>query len=301
MTEQIKFSLNLVELALNHLEFLEFVDHSCTFYFSDVASKAAYRYEKYWLPFYAWQIDAGENPENLYPSYDVAWIWHCHLLSPTDYRKDCMQVCGKVLDHFCLSKSEIEKRQQYTKKLWDKSVPSPFHEDSNIVNEPGFVSKIGYNLVDASDRQKKFFYNVCLPHFKSKKYLELCLERYKKFIVLKQRNPELFIVPCFGIDLIWHTHQLNPIIYAENTIKYLTRILPHDDTVSDRSPDSSLTNSLMKTKEAWRISFNENFNFAGGMYRGDAPYFSSDFSNKSIDLIPLYESYNGTVSLQETK
>jgi hypothetical protein len=305
MSEKVSFSLNLVDLALNQLDFLEFIDKSRIFYSEVIASRAAHRYEKYWLPFYDKMISSGENPSKLCPPYDIAWIWHCHLLSPTDYRKDCENVCGRVLDHFCFSKNEIESKQQYTKRLWDRNYQEPFYLDESETNyakqtDSDSNSKIGYNLVASSNRQKKFYYNVSLPHFRSKKYLALCLKRYERFLFLKIRNPKLFIVPCYGIDIIWHTHQLNPIVYEKECTKYLGRILPHDDTSDDRSPDSNLTNSFNMTKEAWLSEFKEKYNFAGGMYRGEAPYFCSDFSMKQIDFSPFYTKY-GFFKLEEVK
>ena len=40
-------------------------------------------------------------------------------------------------------------------------------------------------------------------------FLESAVERYCKFLYLRQNNPMYFLVPCYDIDLAWHTHQVN--------------------------------------------------------------------------------------------
>jgi hypothetical protein len=103
MSEFVNCSLNLVDSALNHLQFIEFIDTRLIYYSEGVSLKAAYRYEKFWLPFYHSFISSGENPGDFFPPNDIAWIWHCHLLAPTKYKEDCENLYGQVLDHFCFS------------------------------------------------------------------------------------------------------------------------------------------------------------------------------------------------------
>ena len=81
-----------------------------------------------------------------------------------------------------------------------------------------FKSKINYDLKKASARQFEFFYNVSLPHFKHQAYLKIALDRYKKFLYLKKLNPSTLVVPCYTIDLMWHTHQLYPQFYSNDTL-----------------------------------------------------------------------------------
>jgi hypothetical protein len=296
---QQRFSLDLVELALNQLEFLEFVDKSRVFYSEKVSSNAAYRYEKFWLPLYHKLTESEENPVNLCPPDDIAWIWHCHLLSPTGYINDCKKLFGRVLDHFCFSRDQMIQKQIYTKLLWEKSITDQPFDPRKLrkVVHQDFKRKISYDLVAASSRQKVFFYNVSLPHFRSKKYLGICLRRYEKLLYLKCKHPKLCVVPCFGIDVIWHTHQLNPIVYADETQRILGKLLPHDDSINERSPNSLLNVSLANTKKYWLSEFNEDFDFAGGMYRGEAPYFCEDFS-KSDKLSSLFKT-NAHILLRE--
>ena len=108
-------------------------------------------------------------------------------------------------------------------------------------------------------RQKSFYYQVSLPHFRLNEFLKMGLKRYKKFLYLKQKNPSAFIVPCYAIDLIWHTHQLHPKAYSKDTKKILGYLFPHDDTVNDRAPGSKLSVSNVNTCKLWRETFKESF------------------------------------------
>ena len=47
-----------------------------------------------------------------------------------------------------------------------------------------------------------------MPHYREKKFLLTAISRYAKFLYLKQSYPDTFLVPCYDIDIVWHTHQV---------------------------------------------------------------------------------------------
>ena len=47
--------------------------------------------------------------------------------------------------------------------------------------------------------------------------------------------------------------------YQSDTMKVLGSILPHDDSVNDRTPGSKLDTSNMSTKDLWRGMRNQFF------------------------------------------
>lgn len=71
------------------------------------------------------------------------------------------------------------------------------------------------------DDKKHIYYQLSLPHFQQNEYLELCLQRYKKFLYLKKLYPDQLVLPCVGIELMWRAHQLNQTAYASDTTKIL--------------------------------------------------------------------------------
>ena len=55
------------------------------------------------------------------------------------------------------------------------------------------------------------------------------------YLHLKSKHPDTFLVPCYDFDLVWHAHQLDPETYAADTKAILGKLMPHDDSVNDRS------------------------------------------------------------------
>ena len=287
----IVFSTDLVNGALNHLEFLKEVNSSKKILLSEnLLRKAVYRYENIWLPYLA---SFNSDDIRLVPPLDVEIIWHSHMLCPIEYNADCIKMFGKILSHHNLENSQRLKQKQSTKAEWSKRFSVSFdYLDSNSVNEfefKHFSSKIKYDLIAACKRQLEFYYQVSLPHYESKRFLQLALKRYKKFIYLAKQNPDAFLVPCYSIDLIWHTHQREPLSYSNDTIKLLGKILSLDDSVNDRQSGSKLNTSFSKTCELWRKHFNEDYFFSGGMYRGSPTLFDANDVNFQINSVNIYE------------
>lgn len=268
--KEINFSVDLIESALNQIDFLQDVDSLKILYSGDLLHRAIYRYETYWLPLCAKIKANGDNYRNFYPPLDVAWVWHCHLLSPTDYIEDCERLTGFIIDNVCLNREERKRKQEKTIGIWEKTFNISYdYLDENPIGDKrqfqSFKSRISYNLYEASNRQKSFYYQVSLSHFKNRNFLAIGLERYKKFLYLKKMNPSAFVVPCYAIDIIWHTHQLYPKPYANDTTSILGHVFPHDDTVNDRTPGSKLCTSDAITRDLWAKTFNEKY-FMPGNY-----------------------------------
>lgn len=125
--KDIKFKLNL-NAVVNHIEFLAQAYELKDKLVGEVLDKAIYRYEKIWLSQVA-DSNAGLLYRNyhraIYPPIDVAWIWHCHLLSPTDYIKDCDRICCRPVVHETFSRAESSRIATKTKlNEWKKTRPS---------------------------------------------------------------------------------------------------------------------------------------------------------------------------------
>ena len=234
-----------------------------------VLARSVYRYEKYWLP-----LAAAHPDERLSAPLDIEWVWHCHMLSPRAYERDCQEIVQTVVNHTLKSRTDYETALTKSRQLWMQRYPSeeePFSIDYCEEKGRVYESKITYNIIEAVSRQKSFYYQVSLPHYRDTKFLQTSLERYKKFLHLKQELPDEFIVPCYDIDLIWHSHQLNPRAYKTDMMAHIGHLFNHDDTVTDRSEGSKLYNADMKTREHWRKMYNEGFATFGAMYRGPPP------------------------------
>ena len=268
---KIKFGVELTDAALHQLSFLHEVDRYPALFYGPVVTQAIFRYENLWLP-----LAAKHALECLAAPLDIEWIWHCHMLSPLLYQKDCHVLVGCIIDHKLMTHSERSKSLEKAHKYWQEMYPNdPWQIDLHGENvNPKYTStqrKIYYDVAAAVSRQKVFFYQVSLPHYEDHHFLQSGVIRYKKYLYMKKHNPGHFLVPCYDIDLIWHSHQLHPLIYKQDTEELLGKTFNHDDSVNDRSPGSKLATADLDTREVWKNTFNESFSMYGAMYRGDPP------------------------------
>ena len=282
---------DLMERILDETDFLGRMNAIQSQLSVDVLRNAIRRYEQYWLPL----IKTSTEPVgSLAPPLDVHWIWHCHLLSPFDYEHDCVRITGEVVDHVVISRFAINSCREKARAIWESKYPEPFHLDlTNLHNVafPQYQQQSAYHLSAAAQRQRSFFYQVSLPHYQLRSFLMNSVKRYRMFLALKKRNPAAFLVPCYDIDLAWHTHQLHHRIYREDTVGYLGRMFNHDDTVTDREPDSKLTQADRITRELWKKHFGTHFATCGAMYRGDPPYGSlAPINGHRLAALKLYDN-----------
>jgi len=228
-----------------------------------------YRYELFWLPLVA----QTSVTEDIAAPLDIAWVWHVHMLSPISYEKDCNEVVSTLVDHKILVGEQCTKGLNRARILWNELYPSePFEVDltTSVGHVPDFESRIEYDIAAACERQRVFYYQVSLPHYGDTKFLNRALVRYKQHLVLKQQNPDLFLVPCYDIDLIWHAHQVHPLIYQKDTTKVIGKVYDHNDSVNDRRPGARLTRSYETTRQKWKEADKE-LPLKGCMFRGEPP------------------------------
>ncbi len=290
--------LDLVWSARRHLRFLEQVNRHPNLYEGNLVSEAIYRYEKLWLPL------AAKHPNRLLlPPLDIRWIWHVHMLSPLNYQKDCNSVVGTLIaTGYARNTAEENSAIFQGRQVWETLYPNEkidleIDRDWSVLSPTSYESKISYDIHAAVSRQKIFYYQVSLPHFKDQKFLDSALRRYKQYLMLKKTNPFTFLVPCYDMDLIWHTHQGVPDIYARETTLYLGDTLNHDDSVNDRNPGSKLVQCDAQTRELWKKAFNENFVEGGAMFRGNPPVGQMDIETQEQCFNKTANKY--TISIKE--
>lgn len=98
-----------------------------------------------------------------------------------------------------------------------------------------------------------------------------------------------FCVPTYDIDLMWHSHQLQPISYQKDMVKLLGKVLEHDDTDSDRTKGKKLDTGFFDTTKQWEDAYGLRYWRAGAMYRGAALPL--------LDVTPHLSSYSQTNTL----
>ena len=61
-------------------------------------------------------------------------------------------------------------------------------------------------------------FQVSLPHYQEEKFLSRAIMRYAMYLKLQQDHPDKFLVPCYDMDIVWHTHQVNRNIHSANCL-----------------------------------------------------------------------------------
>ncbi|OAE34691.1 hypothetical protein AXG93_4735s1070 [Marchantia polymorpha subsp. ruderalis] len=298
--------IDLIAAAKRQLRFLEVVDQTAALQQNELLRCAVFRYWNYWLPL-ASKFQACGFPSNdhqtsidcLLAPLDCAWIWHCHKLNPVRYGKDCIMHFGEVIDIRTVPGGDSTEAdlQQASSEFWQTEYPGePYHlilpfedglsdEFQKVLEiqcaklRPLSPPMLSYDLVAAADRQRHFFYQVQRSWFKDDEFLQEAVQRYRAYLYMMQQalqsrkedDPQVFLVPTFDIDLIWHTHMLHPSTYARETTNLMKRVLDHDDTDTDRGAGKKLNTGFIDSCNRWWTTFGTVYERAGAMYRGPDP------------------------------
>jgi len=179
--------------------------------------------------------------------------------------------------------------------------PEPVPPAEPEIPEEGYVQRSSYNIFGSISRQRVFFYQTSLPHFHDKQFLKAAQKRYQRFLFLKHQHPTEVLVPCYDIDLMWHTHMLHPSAYRHDTMKVLGQTLVHDDSVNNRKSGSLLVRADQKTRDLWKVHFDDTFATFGAMFRGDPPIFCERMSLIEPAETYAFSTKKATVNLDKVQ
>ncbi|QRV98595.1 hypothetical protein RhiJN_26614 [Ceratobasidium sp. AG-Ba] len=104
--------------------------------------------------------------------------------------------------------------------------------------------------------------------------LVLALDRFHGFLDVATRgSSKRPMVPTLDIDLVWHTMMLRPHAYREATLKFLGRVLPHDDMIEEGKASIEFAESADIWKERQKTFYS-----TCGCYKHPSPISSSSSS-----------------------
>ncbi|KAL8853725.1 MAG: hypothetical protein Q9198_010959, partial [Flavoplaca austrocitrina] len=75
-------------------------------------------------------------------------------------------------------------------------------------------------------------------------------DRFFDILALKNRN---IAVPTLDVDLVWHTHQLDPVSYYEYSVMKTDQFIDHDDKI----PAPTLSSAFEWTSKKYESKFGE--------------------------------------------
>lgn len=284
-------SCDLVAAAKQQLVFLASVDRYPCLYQGLAVEQSIDRYEYCWLP-----LLAGCKAETeLVPPFDCEWVWHCHRLNPLQYAEDCKRLYGKVLDAAAVPPSQRDYAMSVTAELWQDTYPKePFVLDLDVFCSATNYSrhyhhlrnsKIQYDLAGAMRRQRSFWHQVSLPHMSEDRFLKAGEERYKGYLYLIKKSmasESCFIPTTYDIELMWRSHQLNPVAYGKDTAELLGKLLQHDQVINN-GPHRRHGETFTETTKQWESIFGRRYWRAGAMHREDLAILSPRNSQMQVD------------------
>ena len=77
--------------------------------------------------------------------------------------------------------------------------------------------------------------------------------------MLKKTHPNILLVPCFDIDLMWRSHQAHATNYSKDCYNFFGRQLTQDDSVNLMRDFSRLNVSFQKTERLWWNKFEQEY------------------------------------------
>jgi Glycine-rich domain-containing protein-like len=84
--------------------------------------------------------------------------------------------------------------------------------------------------------------------------------KYQKFFWLIAQHPAQVFVPTLDVDLVWHTHQLNPVSYYTYSLEVCGgRFIDHDDKIP-QGGEGGLDEGFEETQRLWKAQgWEENY------------------------------------------
>ena len=115
----------------------------------------------------------------------------------------------------------------------------------NLINEDS-IDLIRWKMNNASDSGL------------NKEEVEIAIEEYRRFLILKMENPGVSLAPTNIMDRAWHMHILDTKRYAEDCEMMFGRFLHHRPSYNgydsvDRT--DSLTRSFVTMKSLYSVRF----------------------------------------------
>ena len=162
------------------------------------------------------------------------------------------------------SSTEKSTPESVTRELWRKEYPSEqfFLEDCDRECTASLTDELdgddealvsGYDLLSAAERQSSFLCQVSRSCFRQDKFLREGVDRYHKFLLLWKSATKIHsLIPTYQIDVIWNSHMLSSTKkYDEDCKELIGCEFDHDDSLDDRSEESSEFIAFHATKSLW--------------------------------------------------
>ncbi|KKK27352.1 hypothetical protein ARAM_004096 [Aspergillus rambellii] len=105
--------------------------------------------------------------------------------------------------------------------------------------------------------------------------MQRCIQKYSVFWSIIVKNPSKIVVPTLDVDLVWHTHQLDPRSYYEYSLATTAaekpiRFIDHDDKIDEGQLSDSFAWTVKQYRKATRgMVYSECFCWYCAATRGE--------------------------------
>eukprot|EP01036_Dinobryon_divergens_P031388 gene31388-40777_t len=119
------------------------------------------------------------------------------------------------------------------------------------------MSCLSLDLIKGMYRQLTFANKICsnFDYWFNPTVVQASIARYFKFLHVIASHRGKTFVPTMDIDLVWHTHQTDPVNYSAYTKSLMGKVLNHDDTVGSED----LGKGYARTFIRWAQKYGEPY------------------------------------------
>ena len=101
------------------------------------------------------------------------------MLAPLSYERDLKRIFGNCVNHKPQNRQLLQNLRETTRPIWNQNYPEePYDPPSKEDALSSFQSSFDYDIAEAIQRQRLFFYQVSLPHYHSLEFLNVALQRF---------------------------------------------------------------------------------------------------------------------------
>ena len=170
---------------------------------------------------YAALLAEGGSGEGAPTSFAVELAWRTHLLSPLHYVNACTVHHAQPVAH------------QPAHEGADAPCAATGAVPATVPVFEGSLDWLGIDLVAAMRRQERFMRGMLADRaaYDSEATMAAAVGEYRAFLDHFHHSEEE-LVPTVLVDLVWHTHMLDPLRYGSETRKLAGRFVNHEDDVT---------------------------------------------------------------------
>ena len=169
----------------------------------------------------------GGGGEGAPTSFAVELVWRTHLLSPLHYVHACAVFHAQPVAH------QPAHEDAHDEDAHDAPCAATGAVAAAVPAYAGSLEWLGLDLVAAMRRQARFMRGMLAERaaYDSEATLAAAVGEYRAFLD-RFHHSEEERVPTALVDLVWHTHMLDPLRYGSETRKLAGRFVNHEDDVT---------------------------------------------------------------------